>query len=50
MRELGIKPELIEGSRGVFDVAADGRVVFSKHSSGRFPEHAEIVQTLRALM
>jgi predicted Rdx family selenoprotein len=34
----------------VFDVAADGRVVFSKHATGRFPDHAEIVQSLRDLM
>jgi hypothetical protein len=26
----------------------DGKLVFSKHESGRFPEPGEIVKTLRA--
>jgi len=31
----------------VFDVAADGDLVFSKHAEGRFPEDAEVVEALR---
>jgi selT/selW/selH-like putative selenoprotein len=42
-----IDPELIEGSNGIFDVVADGTMIFSKHQEGRFPEHEEIVQALR---
>jgi selT/selW/selH-like putative selenoprotein len=38
---------LTRGDRGVFDVAVEGRVIFSKHSSGRFPEDAEILAALR---
>jgi len=30
----------------VFDVKADGVLVYSKHSTGRFPEHAEVLQAL----
>jgi predicted Rdx family selenoprotein len=30
------------GGRGQFDVLADGRLVFSKHELGRFPEDGEI--------
>lgn len=37
---------LIAGAGGVFDVALDGRRVFSKHESGRFPEETEIVDAL----
>jgi len=33
----------------VFDVVADGRLVFSKHAAGRFPEEAEIVEALRSV-
>jgi len=38
---------LIKGHSGVFDVAADGKTVFSKHRTGRFPEPGEIVALLR---
>jgi selT/selW/selH-like putative selenoprotein len=37
----------VPGSRGAFDVLADGRLVFSKHASHRFPEHDEIIRSLR---
>jgi len=38
---------LIRGAAGVFDVAVDGTIVFSKHRAGRFPENDEIVRALR---
>ena len=38
----------MEGGRGVFDVTAGGRTIFSKHASHRFPEHMEIVRALKA--
>jgi len=40
---------LIKGDKGVFDVVADGKLVFSKYREGRFPEDSEIVDALRAL-
>ncbi len=46
---LKSEPELIEGSNGIFDVEANGKVVFSKHHEGRFPETEEILTALRAL-
>jgi selT/selW/selH-like putative selenoprotein len=46
---LGVQPELIKGDNGVFDVAADGALLFSKHRDGRFPGAAEIVEALRNL-
>ncbi len=45
--ELGMEIELIEGDKGVFDVVADGELVFSKHSEGRFPGEQEIIDELR---
>ena len=48
-RELGIDAELVKGGGGVFDVHADGQLVFSKHAEGRYPEEDEIVQALQAL-
>jgi selT/selW/selH-like putative selenoprotein len=47
-RELGIDAELLVGGRGVFDVVVDGSVIFSKHSAGRFPDEAGLVETIRA--
>ncbi len=40
-------PKLEKGRGGVFDVIADGRVVFSKHAVGRFPTHDEVLAALR---
>jgi len=40
---------LIEGDNGVFDVVANGNLIFSKHAKGRFPEEHEIVEALRSL-
>jgi selenoprotein W-related protein len=39
---------LIPGGGGVFDVRVDGELVFSKHQTGRFPNLAEIVESLRS--
>ena len=49
-RELGLEPEIVPGSRGVFDVTVDGDTIFSKHRSHAFPEAGEIVTALRARM
>ncbi len=40
--------ELIRGDGGIFDVAIDGEVRFSKHEAGRYPEPGEIVALIRA--
>lgn len=46
---LGIEPELVKGAGGIFDIAADGKLVFSKHRAGRYPGTDEILQALREL-
>lgn len=38
--------ELIEGSGGIFEVAKDGQLIFSKKQTGRFPELDEILRQL----
>ena len=43
----GIQVELIESSGGVFDVMQDGKVIYSKKQTGRFPEHEEIINLLK---
>jgi selT/selW/selH-like putative selenoprotein len=47
---LGVEPRLVIGSGGVFDVQVNGgRLVYSKHQTGRFPEHGEILDALRRM-
>jgi selenoprotein W-related protein len=46
---LGVEPQLIKGADGVFDVVANGKLIFSKHEAGRFPEESEILEALRSL-
>jgi selT/selW/selH-like putative selenoprotein len=41
-QRFGVEAELIRGKDGVFDVRADGTLVFSKHQLGRFPEPGEV--------
>jgi selT/selW/selH-like putative selenoprotein len=45
---LGIESELAKGANGIFDVAADGKLVFSKHRDQRYPEPEEIIGALKA--
>jgi selT/selW/selH-like putative selenoprotein len=45
---LGLTAEIVVGSRGQFDVVADGDLIFSKKSAERFPEPEEIVSALQA--
>jgi selT/selW/selH-like putative selenoprotein len=47
---LVVTAELRRGDNGVFDVVADGRLIYSKHREGRFPDPAAIVQSLRKAM
>ena len=44
---LGVKPELVEGDDGVFDVAVDGQVVFSKQEAGAFIATPDVVELVR---
>jgi selT/selW/selH-like putative selenoprotein len=46
-KEFGVAADLVRGDRGAFDVLVDDKVIFSKHATGRFPDHGEIVQAIR---
>jgi len=37
----------VRGDGGIFDVAVDGKLIYSKHDTGRFPADLEIVEMLR---
>ncbi len=45
-KQFGEEPELIKGRDGVFEVALDGENLYSKKSTGRFPEPGEVEQVL----
>ena len=40
---------MIAGSGGIFDVRADGDLIYSKKETGVFPEHPLIVEKLNAI-
>jgi selT/selW/selH-like putative selenoprotein len=44
---LGLEAELIRSSGGIFDVAVDGAVVYSKRQTGRFPKPGEVPGIIR---
>ena len=47
-KKLGVEAELIQGNKGIFDVVVDGDLIYSKHETGRFPEHDEILAKIPA--
>jgi selT/selW/selH-like putative selenoprotein len=46
---FGVDAELIGGKDGVFDVHVDGKLIFSKHELGRFPEPGEVEAKIERL-
>ena len=44
----GLDANAIRGERGQFDVIADGRLIYSKKETGRFPEDGEVRRLLEA--
>ena len=42
----GVEPKLIKGDNGIFDVEMDGRLIYSKDETGRFPDHDEVTDQL----
>ena len=47
--KFGIEPECIEGGGGIFDVRLDGKLIYSRHQTGRFPEHGEVLSAIARL-
>ena len=43
---LGTEAFLIEGAGGIFDVNVDGKLVYSKHETGDFPDEDALVAEL----
>ena len=49
-KRFGLAATLEKGSGGIFDVEADGKMLFSKHDKGRFPENEEVLELLAPLV
>jgi selenoprotein W-related protein len=47
--KFGINSKLIESSGGVFEIKANGHLIFSKKQLGRFPNQDEIVKFIEDL-
>ena len=43
---LGVEAKLVPGGGGVFEVKVDGKTVYSKWDTGRFPNPGEITKIL----
>ena len=48
-RQFGIKPELIKGMGGVFEVSVNDNLLFSKKELGRFPDENEIEDLIEGI-
>ena len=46
LKSKGIKVDLIKGSNGVFDVDIDEKIVYSKHTTGRFPNRGKLLMLI----
>jgi selT/selW/selH-like putative selenoprotein len=46
-KEFGVTADLKGGHSGVFDVAIDGKLVYSKDQTFRFPTNEEIFAKIR---
>ena len=46
---FGVESEMIAGSGGIFDVKVDGKMVYSKHVTGAFPDHAQLIRQITKL-
>jgi selT/selW/selH-like putative selenoprotein len=41
---------MIKGRGGIFDVKVDGKLVYSKHATGTFPEHDPLIRDIEKLV
>ncbi|MBN1757014.1 MAG: Rdx family protein [Chitinispirillaceae bacterium] len=46
-KKFGCTTKLIESRGGVFEVVGDGKLLFSKKKTGRFPEFDEIARQMK---
>ena len=44
---LSVSTKLIEGSKGIFDVKVDGKLVYSKDKTYKFPDKGEVASLIK---
>lgn len=47
-KEFNVTAEYIKSGGGVFEVVKDGNLIFSKRSSGRFPNNEEVINGIKS--
>jgi selenoprotein W-related protein len=47
-KDLNVEATLVPGSGGIFEVKVDGKTVYAKSDTGRFPNLGEIAEKLNA--
>jgi selenoprotein W-related protein len=47
LKTFQVRAKLIPGENGIFDVIVNGKKVFSRAETGRFPEPGEITRKLK---
>ena len=45
---LDLDPKLVASHGGVFEISVDGELIFSKRSTGRFPDDGEVLRLIRS--
>jgi selT/selW/selH-like putative selenoprotein len=48
-QSMGVESELVKGGGGIFDVEVDGRRIYCKDDTGRFPTHEEIITQIQSI-
>ena len=46
-KEFGLSSDFIEGHGGIFEVALDGRVVYTNGSQGGIPSDDQVLEAVR---
>jgi hypothetical protein len=41
---------LVPSGKGIFDVEADGKLIYSKFETGRHAEHGEVIASIQRLL
>ncbi len=43
---MGVEPDIIPDAGGIFDVAVDDEIVYSKFQTGAFPDEEQLINEL----
>jgi len=46
-KQFDVEAKMVPGSHGIFDVVVDGKLVYSKSETGRFPNPGEVVENIQ---